>query len=371
MELKQTPLHDIHIQLGAKMVPFGGWDMPVLYTGIIQEHQATRSAAGLFDVSHMGEIFVTGNNSKQVLTFLEKLTCNTIGTMKPGQVQYNAVLNDSGGVVDDITIYKFSDLKYMICSNASNFEKVTKHLISYANEEVKVNNDSSQWHQIALQGPKANEILTKYLNKDLNSILYYHFEEIPFQNETILVSRTGYTGEDGFEIYTSNTLGVKIWNELLILGKEFGLVPVGLGARDTLRLEAKYPLYGHELNDDWSPVESGIGFVVKEKPEGFLGYERIQKDKKEGPKRKIVGIRLCEPGVLRENFAIFDQNGLEIGKSTSGTHSPSRKESIGLALLDLNFTKNQTEVFVDIRGQKKLAKVETGAFIQGSVRANK
>lgn len=371
MELKQTPLHDIHIQLGAKMVPFGGWDMPVQYTGIIQEHLATRQFAGLFDVSHMGEIFVTGSDPNEVLKFLEQVTCNLISSMKAGQVQYNAVLNEDGGVVDDVTVYKFSDSKYMICSNASNFEKVTSHLQKINKSSVTIKNDSKDWHQIALQGPKANEILSKYLNRELDSILYYHFEEITFQNETIIVSRTGYTGEDGFEIYTSNILGVKMWNQLLEFGREFGLVPVGLGARDTLRLEAKYPLYGHELNDDWSPIESGIAFIVKEKPAPYLGYERIQKDKKQGPKRKVVGLRLLEPGVLRENFPIFSKEGKEIGKSTSGTHSPSRKESLGLAILDFEFTKNQTEVFVDIRGQKKLAKVETGSFVQGSVRANK
>lgn len=370
VELKQTPLHTIHKEMGAKMVPFGGWDMPVQYTGIIQEHLATRSAAGLFDVSHMGEIFVTGNEA-DVLSFLESVTCNTITGMKVGQVQYNAVVNEDGGLVDDITVYKFSDSKYMICSNASNYPAVTKHLETYKKGNVTVVDDSKNWHQIALQGPKADEIFSKYLGKDLSSILYYHFEEMNWKGETIIVSRTGYTGEDGFEIYTSNALGVNIWKDLLEIGKDFGLVPVGLGARDTLRLEAKYPLYGHELNAEWTPVESGINFIVKEKPSPYLGYERIIADKKNGPKRKVVGIRLMEPGVLRENFPIFSSDGKEIGKSTSGTHSPSRKESLGLAILETEFAKNQMEVFVEIRGQKKLAKVETGAFIQGSVRNNR
>lgn len=370
VELKQTPLHTIHKEMGAKMVPFGGWDMPVQYTGIIQEHLATRSAAGLFDVSHMGEIFVTGKE-EDLLSFLESVTCNTIASMKTGQVQYNAVVNEDGGLVDDITVYKFNESKYMICSNASNYLAVTKHLEKYNKGKVTVVDDSKNWHQIALQGPNADAIFSKYLGKDLSSILYYHFEEMNWKEETIIVSRTGYTGEDGFEIYTSNTLGVTLWKDLLEIGKDFGLVAVGLGARDTLRLEAKYPLYGHELNAEWTPVESGINFIVKEKPAPYLGYERIIADKKNGPKRKIVGIRLMEPGVLRENFPIFSNDGKEIGKSTSGTHSPSRKESLGLAILETEFTKNQTEVFVEIRGQKKLAKVETGAFIQGSVRNNR
>ncbi|WP_457609453.1 glycine cleavage system aminomethyltransferase GcvT [Leptospira levettii] len=370
MELKQTPLHSIHKEMGAKMVPFGGWDMPVQYTGIIQEHVTTRSNAGLFDVSHMGEIFVTGD-ANEVLEFLESVTCNLISSMKDGQVQYNAVVNENGGLVDDITVYKFNDSKYMICSNASNYEAVTKHLLKYVKGNVTVVDDSKNWHQIALQGPKADEIFANYLGKDLSSILYYHFTEMNWKGETIIVSRTGYTGEDGFEIYTSNQLGVILWKDLLEAGKNFGLVPVGLGARDTLRLEAKYPLYGHELNAEWTPVESGINFIVKEKSKPYLGYERIIADKKNGPKSKVVGIRLMEPGVLRENFPIFSGEGKEIGKSTSGTHSPSRKESLGLAFLQTEFTKNQTEVFVEIRGQKKLAKVETGAFIQGSVRNNR
>ena len=369
MELKSTPLNQYHRDLGAKMVPFGGWDMPVQYTGIIQEHLATRTHAGLFDVSHMGEIFITGNK-EDILSLLEKVTCNIVSSMYEGQVQYNAILNESGGLVDDVTIYKFSDMKYMICSNASNYEKVTAHLQKFTSGTCKVENVSANWHQLAMQGPNANQILELYLGLELNSLLYYHFIEIPFQGETIIVSRTGYTGEDGFEIYTSKSLGIKLWNALLQVGKPLGLVPVGLGARDTLRLEAKYPLYGHELNDEWSPVESGIGFIVKEKPIPYFAYERIQNDKKNSPKKKVVGIILQEPGVLRENFPIFSQDGKEIGKTTSGTHSPSRKESLGLAILEFPYTKNQTEVFVEIRGQKKKAMVDTSPFIKGSVRVN-
>ncbi len=367
MDLKSTPLNQIHRELGAKMVPFGGWDMPVQYTGIIQEHLSTRSHAGLFDVSHMGEIFVTGSR-EDVLALLEKTTCNLISNMEIGQVQYNAVLNETGGLVDDITIYKFSDEKYMICSNASNYPAVTAHLQKYATGTCKVEDKSATYHQIALQGPNANAIFESYLGKDLSSLLYYHFIELDFKGETYLISRTGYTGEDGFEIYTSVPVGVQLWKDLLQIGKPFGLIPVGLGARDTLRLEAKYPLYGHELNSEWSPIESGIGFIVKEKSIPYFGYERIQNDKKNSPKKRVVGIILQEPGVLRENFPIFSSDGKEIGKTTSGTHSPSRKESLGLAILDLAYTPNNTEIFVEIRGSKKKAIVYTSPFIKGSVR---
>jgi len=369
LDLKSTPLHQIHRDLGAKMVPFGGWDMPVQYTGIIQEHLATRSHAGLFDVSHMGEIFITGEK-EDILSLLEKTSCNVIETMYDGQVQYNAILNENGGLVDDVTIYKFSETKYMICSNASNYPAVTKHLQAFASGKCNVEDKSADYHQLALQGPQANIILETYLGRELNSLLYYHFIEITHQNETILISRTGYTGEDGFEIYSSIPMGLKLWKSLLDIGKSSGLVPVGLGARDTLRLEAKYPLYGHELNSEWSPVESGIGFIVKEKKTPYFAYDRIQRDKKNSPSKKIVGILLKEPGVLRENFPIFSSDGKEIGITTSGTHSPSRKESLGLAMLDFPFTKNQTEIFVEIRGAKKKAIVETAPFVKGSVRNN-
>ncbi|GBF51587.1 glycine cleavage system aminomethyltransferase T [Leptospira ryugenii] len=370
MDLQKTALNEKHRQLGAKMVPFGGWDMPVQYTGIIQEHLSTRTDAGLFDVSHMGEIFITGA-SEDILSLLETLTCNTVSTMKDGQVQYNAVLNETGGLVDDVTIYKFSAEKYMICSNASNYPAVTKHLQKYQKGTCRVEDQSHIWHQLALQGPKANAILESVLKQSLDPIAYYHFQEITYKSETIIVSRTGYTGEDGFEIYTSVPLGLQLWDTLLQEGKSSGLVPVGLGARDTLRLEAKYPLYGHELNEEWSPVESGIGFIVKEKTLPYFGYERILSDKKNSPKRKIVGIQLEEPGVMRENYPIFAADETPIGKTTSGTHSPSCKVSLGLAILDFDYTKDQTEVFVEIRGQKKKAKVHLSPFIKGSVRNHK
>ncbi len=370
MELKKTPLNEIHRELKAKMVPFGGWDMPVQYTGILQEHTATRTDAGLFDVSHMGEIFVEGK-ADAILPFLEKMTCNTVESLVDGQVQYNAVVNEAGGLVDDITVYKFSPQKYMICSNASNFEAVTEHLKKYASSDILVENRSASYHQIALQGPKANQILEKYLGRELDSILYYHFAEILFRGETLIVSRTGYTGEDGFEIYSSLEMGIILWKELLAMGADFGLVPVGLGARDTLRLEAKYPLYGHELNAEWTPVESGIGFVVKEKKNPYLGYQRIIADKKNKPKQKVVGLILDEPGIFREQCEVFSMDGTSIGKTTSGSHSPSRKISLGMAMLKLEFTENGTAVTVDIRGQKKKAHVETLPFIKGSVRNQK
>jgi aminomethyltransferase len=354
--------------MGAKMLPFGGWDMPIQYSGIVQEHTSTREAVGLFDVSHMGEIFVEGPKDL-ILPFLEKTTCNLISSMRDKQVQYNAILNEQGGLVDDITLYKFHDTKYMICANASNYEKVHSHLLNLNHaKEISITNKSSDYHQIAVQGPKANALMEKYLGKDLSSIKYYNFDLIQWKNEEVIISRTGYTGEDGFEIYTSNSLGVSLWNELLDIGKEFGISPVGLGARDTLRIEAKYPLYGHELNDVWTPVESGIGWIVKEKQIPYFQYDKIIKEKKEGSEYNIIPILLKEPGVMREQMKVFSPKGDEIGILTSGTHSPSLKTSIGLARIKKGFQEDGSDITIDIRGQKKSAIVHKKPFIPGSVR---
>ncbi|EKR53584.1 aminomethyltransferase [Leptospira interrogans str. UI 12758] len=367
---KKTPLYETHRTLGAKMIPFGGWDMPVQYSGIIAEHNATREAAGLFDVSHMGEIFITGN-SKSVLTFLESVTCNSVASLSDFQVHYNAILNEDGGLVDDVTIYKFSPEKYMICSNASNYAAVTKHLLKHLpTSGVKVEDQSLQWHQIALQGPKANEIFSKFLKRDLDSIQYYRFMLLTYQGEEIIVSRTGYTGEDGFEIYSSVSVGLKLWNELLDFGKPYGLLPCGLGARDTLRIEAKYPLYGHELNDQWTPIESGIGWIVKEKEHPYFSSEKILSQKKNGVPSKIVSFALTEAGVPRENFRVLDSQGNEIGKTTSGTFSPSLKKGIGLALIRTEKIKDGEPIQIEIREQPKQAIITMKPFIPGSIRKN-
>ncbi len=367
--LKRTPLNNTHKSLSARMVPFGGWEMPVQYTSIINEHLATRKDAGLFDVSHMGEIFLEGEETS-LLSFLDKLTCNTVSNLENFQVQYNAVLNENGGLVDDITLYKFSPNKYMICSNASNFEKVYEHLLKYNSNNLKIQNLSENFHQIAIQGPKADEIFSKYSNLDFSKLNYYHFTIVKLFGEDVIISRTGYTGEDGFEIYSSNSLGVKIWSEVLEFGKPFGLVPVGLGARDTLRLEAKYALYGHELSDSKTPVESGIGWIVKEKENPYLSYEKIITEKKNKSEYFTVGIKLVDSGILRENYEIYSGTGEKIGNTTSGGYSPSLKESIGLAYIKAEFNEDRKEIFILIRNEKKKAIIFKKSFITGSVKKN-
>jgi aminomethyltransferase len=367
--LMKTPLNEIHKSLSAKMTGFSGWEMPVQYTSIIKEHLATRKDAGLFDVSHMGEIFIEGDENS-LIHFLEKLTCNLVTGLEDFQVQYNAVLNENGGLVDDITLYKFSKNKYMICSNASNFKKVYEHLLIYKTSGIEIKNSSSEYHQIAIQGPKADEIFSKYSKLDFSNLGYYRFKLVNLFGEEIIISRTGYTGEDGFEIYSSNSIGIKIWKEILEFGKEFGLVPVGLGARDTLRLESKYALYGHELNESKTPVESGIAWIVKEKNIPYLAYEKIISDKKNKSKFQTVGIKLIDSGILRENYEIFSNDGKKIGNTTSGGYSPSLKDSIGMAYIETEFTEDSSEILVQIRNEKKKAIIFKKSFITGSVKKN-
>jgi aminomethyltransferase len=367
-ELKKTPLNQEHRTLGAKMVPFGGWEMPIQYNSILIEHNATREKAGLFDVSHMGEIFIEGD-SKAILNLLEKNTCNTVGTIRPNAVQYNAVLNQSGGLVDDITLYKFTDNKFMICSNASNYEAVYNHLISQPESKgLSIQNQSSTWHQIAIQGPLSEEIFSKVLERSLNEIKYYTFLIQKYHSKEIIISRTGYTGEDGFEIYTDIETGLSLWKELLSAGQPLGLVPVGLGARDTLRLEAKYPLYGHELNAERTPVESGIGWIVKEKEIQYHAYNKIMSQKRNGSEYTITGIVLKEPGVLREAYPLFNDEGERIGITTSGSYSPSRKDSVALAFVKRGSISDGSGLFVEIRGTKKQCVFHTKGFITSKVK---
>lgn len=355
--------------MGARIVPFSGWEMPVQYSSIINEHIATRTKAGLFDISHMGEIFIEGENSK-ILDLLEKCTCNLVSNLTDNQVQYNVILNYEGGLVDDVTIFKFHNEKYMICSNAANFEVVFMHLNNIPHE-VSIKNDSDNWHLVAIQGPLANEIFESYLGTDLDDIQYFRFKMMPFNGEEILVSRTGYTGEDGFEIYTSIEAGKKIWYDLLDLGKKWGMLPVGLGARDTLRVEAKYPLYGHELDEKRTPVESGLKWIVKEKEKPYFGYEKIINQKNNGTEYNTTGIKLIEPGVLREHYKIYDETGNKIGETTSGTYSPTLKEGIGIAYIKSQYIQDRRKVRVEIRGVKKDAIIWTGSFVQGSARRKK
>ncbi len=346
------------------MVPFAGWEMPVQYSSILSEHQAVREKAGLFDVSHMGEITVRGTGAEK---FLDSVTCNRVQEMQDGQVQYNAVLNENGGIVDDITIYRENQQSFFVVSNASNYEAVTAHFLKYKTADANVENISSTIHQIAIQGPIAEEMLTRFLGTPLADIGYYRFRDADTKFGKLRISRTGYTGEDGFEIYSGIPEGIEIWKGILSQEKANGLIACGLGARDLLRLEARYPLYGHELNDTWTPVESGIGWIVKEKPSHFASFQKILDQKKNGAKNCVTGFRLLEGGVPREGYAVVDESGKELGKVLSGGFSPIVSAGIGTAFLPAGLES----FYIQIRDKKVPARAEKKAFVQGTAGKNR
>lgn len=361
---RQTPLYEQHKALGGRMVPFAGWDMPVQYSSIIQEHQAVRAKAGLFDVSHMGEIIVKGPKS---LDFLEFLTCNAVSSMQDGQVQYNVVLNEQGGLVDDITIYRLARDEYFVVSNASNYEAVAQHFEKNTTDGVEIENQSDAWHQLAIQGPHAENIFTRITGLNLNDLAYFTFRDVKYKNASLRISRTGYTGEDGFEIYSDIEPGIALWNELLEGGRADGLLPAGLGARDTLRLEAFYPLYGHELNAEWTPVQSGIGWVVKEKPVPYLSYDKIIDHKKNGAPGRVVGFVLEGGGVPRDGYRVFAADGTtELTTVLSGSHSPTLSKGIGSVYLPMEHAAADTQIQVELRNRLVPARVHRGAFVKGS-----
>lgn len=349
--MKKTGLNQVHRDLGARMVEFGGWDMPVQYSGVIAEHLAVRSAAGLFDVSHMGEIEVAGPDA---FAFLQYATINDLSSLADGQVQYNALCYADGGIVDDITLYRFDAQKYLLCVNASNSDKDFAWLQKLASEytgDYQLNDRSADYAQLALQGPKAAAILRGLTSADLLSLRTYHFCESDVAGMAMIVSRTGYTGEDGFELYCKPEDVESLWAALMERGAMHGLIPVGLGARDTLRLEKAYALYGHELSSDILPLEARLGWITKlEKPD-FCGRAALLKAKAAGLKRQLIGLRLTQPGVPREGYVVRAE-GRDVGLVTSGTMSPSLRQGIALALVETAVATGNTEFTIVIRGRE-------------------
>ncbi|QFT89774.1 Aminomethyltransferase [Bacillus sp. THAF10] len=361
-ELKRTPLFDLYKENGAKTIDFGGWDLPVQFSSIKEEHEAVRTKAGLFDVSHMGEIEVKGKDS---LAYLQKMMTNDVSKLKDGGAQYTAMCYPDGGTVDDLLVYKKADEDYLLVVNASNIEKDFDWLISNVNEEVEVTNISESVAQLALQGPLSQQILQKLTKTDLSEIKFFKFNEnVDINGVTALVSRTGYTGEDGFEIYCASEDATKLWNSLLEVGKEDGLVPCGLGARDTLRFEAKLALYGQELTKDITPIEAGIGFAVKtDKEADFFGKAVLKEQKENGAPRKLVGLEMLDKGIPRHGYEVFVGDE-QIGEVTTGTQSPTLKKNVGLALLKKEFTEIDTEVEVQVRKKRLKAKIVKTPFYQ-------
>ncbi|TQR39844.1 glycine cleavage system aminomethyltransferase GcvT [Lysinibacillus sphaericus] len=357
-ELKRTPLFEEYAKYGGKTIDFGGWELPVQFSSIKEEHDAVRNRAGLFDVSHMGEILVTGPNS---LDFLQNLLTNDISKIAVGQAQYNAMCYEDGGVVDDLLTYKLADNHYLLCVNAANIEKDYDWMMENQHQyDVTIDNQSDAYAQIALQGPLAEEVLQTLTDTDLKTIKYFRFQaDVEVAGHKALVSRSGYTGEDGFELYGSPEDIKALWNEILEAGKDKGVVPAGLGCRDTLRFEAGLPLYGQELSATISPLEAGIGFAVKLNKEDFNGHDALVAQKENGLSRKIVGIEMIDKGIPRHGYKVF-KDGQEIGEVTTGTQLPSSKRNVGHALIDSQFTTIGTELEIEIRGKHlKVVTVET------------
>ena len=360
--LKRTPLYEAHKKLGGKIVPFAGWELPVQYSGLINEHQAVRSKAGLFDVSHMGEIFVTGPEAEKALDWM---TCNDVKKLVDGKAHYSAIINERGGIVDDIIIYRYSQTRYLVCVNASNSDKDFAWFTKHNKFNAKFENKSADFGQIAIQGPKAIEIAEKLCpGQGLSAVKYFHFKEVQALGTTLIAAHTGYTGEDGFEFFIPKDKTTDVWQALLELGAPYGLIPCGLGARDTLRLEARYPLHGHELGDEISAIESGLGWVTKLAKGDFIGREVLKKHVEQGAPRTLVGFYVSDAGIVRENEKIFSADGKEIGRSTSGTKTPTVNRALGLALIDSKFASEGTQIFAEVRGRKLACVVTQKPFYQ-------
>ncbi|MCM3762726.1 glycine cleavage system aminomethyltransferase GcvT [Alkalihalobacillus oceani] len=357
---KRTPLFPQYEKSGAKTIDFGGWELPVQFSSIKEEHEAVRNRAGLFDVSHMGEVEVKG---EQALAYLQYLVTNDVAKLKDGQAQYTAMCYEDGGTVDDLLIYRKAADDFLLVINAANIEKDVEWMQRHKRDGVTITNVSEEIAQLALQGPLAERILQRLTKDDLSAIRFFHFVNgLDIAGVKALVSRTGYTGEDGFELYCATGDAAVLWESILEAGKDDGLVPCGLGARDTLRFEARLPLYGQELSAQISPLEAGIGFAVKLKKEAdFIGKEALTRQKEEGLRRKLVGLEMLEKGIPRTGYEVFVAD-KQVGFVTTGTQSPSLQKNIGLALLDHAYTELGTEVTVQIRKKRLKAHVIATPF---------
>ena len=370
--LKKTPLNAAHRALGGKMVDFGGWDMPVQYpAGVIEEHMATRTRAGLFDVSHMGEIWVDG---KDAIPFVNRLTTNDVTKLVDGQAHYSALTNEKGGVVDDLLVYRFDQEKLLLVVNAGTTDKDWDWITSFLSEpgaiatgvfdsrpNVTLTNASPEYCQIAVQGPEAVGILKKLTDTNLEEIKYYHFTTGRVDGVESIISRTGYTGEDGFEVYADAAFAEQIWNKLLEAGKAVGIIPCGLAARNTLRLESAMSLYGHELSDDITPLEANLGWITKLQKGDFIGSEVLKQKKESGISRHIVGFEMTEPGIARDECDVYIDD-KRVGYVTSGSPAPFLKKNIGLAFLPVEFANDGQEIKIDVRGKHLSAKVVPTPF---------
>ncbi|WP_151733811.1 glycine cleavage system aminomethyltransferase GcvT [Paenibacillus tengchongensis] len=369
--LKKTPFYDYYSAFAeARCIDFGGWELPVQFTGIVKEHEAVRSRAGLFDVSHMGEFMVQGSGAE---AFLQKLTTNDVSKLADGAAQYTLMCYPNGGVVDDLLVYRLGEERYMLVVNASNIDKDLLWLQEHLATEfsgVSLTNVSDETILLALQGPLAETVLQTVTPSPLSELKPFHFiENAEVCGVPVLLSRTGYTGEDGFELYASSGTAEALWNGLLAAGAPHGLTPAGLGARDTLRFEAKLPLYGQELSADITPLEAGVQFFVKLDKGDFIGRDALLAQKEAGLPRRLVGLEMIDRGIPRSHYPVYAE-GVKIGEITTGTQSPTLKRNLGLALLDTAYTAIGTEVYVEIRGKQLKAAVVKAPFYKKSQGVN-
>lgn len=368
--MKRTPLHTEHERLGAKLVPFAGYEMPIQYpSGITAEHHAVRTAAGLFDVSHMGEFEVRG---PQALALVQYVTSNDAARLEVGQAQYSTLLNDAGKLLDDLLVYRMGDARYMLVVNGSNKDKDFAWIASAAEGfDAELTDRTDEIVLIALQGPRAEQILARLTEADLPSIRYYRFAEGQVDGARVIISRTGYTGEDGFELYVPAEEAARLWRRLLEEGAEAGLVPAGLGARDSLRLEMGYALYGNDLDEQRTPLEAGLGWVVKLDKGDFIGRDALVRQKEAGVPRRLVGFVLAERGFPRHGYGVTDAEGAVVGEVTSGVLSPTLGQGIGMAYVPAEMAKPGTRVGVVIRDRAVPAEVVRPPFHKhGTVRTS-
>ena len=364
--LKTTPLLDLHKELGAKLVPFAGWNMPIQFAGVLSEHTCVRERVGLFDVSHMGEIEVKGKDAKK---FLQFLLSNNVEKMFDGSILYSLMCYETGGVVDDLLAYRFSENHYFLCVNASNSDKdydwIARHASSF---NVNIKNTSSETSQLALQGPDAKNVLQSLCDISLDDLSYYNFRKGMVNNVESLISRTGYTGEDGFELYLSPEKVSEVFRSLMEQGRSYGIQPIGLGARDTLRIEMGYPLYGNEIDNNPTPLDAGLGWVIKFDKGEFLGRGSLLKQKEQGSlRRKLVGLKLLTRGVPRAHYQVF-KNGESVGEVTSGTFSPTLNTGVGLCYVSSEYSDIGNHLDVKIRDQLVATEVIQLPFVPSHVK---
>ncbi|MGK6352638.1 glycine cleavage system aminomethyltransferase GcvT [Parapedobacter sp. DT-150] len=359
--VKDTALTDIHVALGAKMVPFAGFNMPVQYSGINDEHETVRNGVGVFDVSHMGEFILKGDRA---LDLVQKISSNDASKLYDGKVQYAYIPNETGGVVDDFLVYRIDEKTYFLVVNASNIQKDWDWISKYNTYGVTMKNISDETSLLAIQGPKAAEALAGLTDIDLATMEYYTFNKGTFAGvDNVLVSATGYTGAGGFEVYVANSDAKAVWNAIFEAGAPYGIKPIGLGARDTLRLEMGFCLYGNDIDDTTSPLEAGLGWVTKFTKD-FVNAEGLKKQKEAGLSKKLVGFEMIDRGIARHGYHIMDANGNPIGHVTSGTQSPTLKKSIGLGYVTIDHAREGSELYIDIRNNGVKAVVVKPPFVK-------